>query len=126
MGYTGIFTDKPLADVLKEDALPGYEIVDLEEEKRRPVDGEQEFSVFYAALRRKDRNYVFGCVVLVKAYRDQGKREVMWKEMDESVGPSYDGCPRRIIQKLTPIDSMPYANDYSREWRQRCLKNSRR
>ena len=74
MGYTGIFTDKPLADVLRDDALPGYEIVDLEEEKQPPLSGELEFSVFYAALRSKDRSYVFGCVVLVKAYRDQGKR----------------------------------------------------
>ena len=49
----------------------------------------------------------------------------MWKEMDESVGPVQDNCPRRIIRKLTPIEEMPYANDYSREWRLRCLKNDK-
>ena len=124
MGWTEIFTNKPFSDVIKDDALRSYEIIDLEEVKERPRDGEKEFSVFYGAMRVPDIRDVVGIVVLIKAYEDQGKREVMWKEMDESVGPNYYGCPKRILDKLTPIDKLYYAG-YAKEWREKCLHNNK-
>ena len=120
MGYTGIFTSKSFGEVLREDALPGYDIVDQHEEKITDTDA-TDHSVFYLAIRSKEQNYIFGCVVIMKAYLDKGRREVMWKEMDESVGPNYYGCPKRIIDRLTPSDEMPYSNEYSRSWRENCL-----
>lgn len=85
----------------------------------------------YLAVRRANKetgvSYVFAAVVLLDL-RVSERHDLGFKDMDESVGPCEAECPEKILRLLTPLDdpSYPEANDWAREWRERCWDNIRR
>lgn len=75
-------------------------------------------STYYAAVKTTVKatgeSYVWAAVFLTatdkRSYYDFG-----YKDMDETVGPCEDDCPKSILELLTPTDSK-----YANEWRERC------
>ena len=63
-------------------------------------DGERKVFAFVCLLNYSKDHYNFG-----------------YKDMDESMGPYYYDCPKRILDLLTPTD-----NVNALEWRKECLK----
>ena len=120
MGYTSIFTYKDFSEVFKEEVVRGFEVLEVAEVKGTPVGEEKESSVFYAAIRPEGKSYVIGLVVIMKSFFEEKKREVIWKEMDESSGPFYYDCPESILDKLSPIEKIEYPGEAA-NWRKQCL-----
>ena len=89
------------------------EIVDLALVNMREV---------YMAYRIKDieknEDKVIGIVILVDYARDG---HFGYKDMDESMGPNYYNCPKRILDLLTPTEY-----EYAQEWRRLCYENADR
>lgn len=76
-------------------------------------------TTFYAAVRDKDTDEVFGLVVLQTRGRDGYYTR---KAMSEDEGPCYYDCPDRILDRLTPTE-----NAYAVGWRDKCrAKNAAR
>ena len=71
-------------------------------------------NVIYALIRHPE-GYLFLLVVLV----DIVDNEIYWKEVDETMGPSESRCPIEYIKLLPDTKS-----EYSKAWRERCLKNN--
>ena len=67
---------------------------------------------FYAAVKNQTTNQVFGLVVLIEKNGD----EILYKEMDECMGPIYYNATKKLINALTPTD-----REYAIEWRRKCL-----
>ena len=88
--------------------------------------------VYYAAVKplqkySKDKNgneiivdiptneqEVFGAVFLTST-DNKDSFNFSYKAMDESYGPCYYDCPKRILDLLTPTD-----NEYANNWRAKC------
>lgn len=90
-----------------EDELSGMKIVD------HSIKGNTGF----AAVETKDGK-IFGLVAMFKRDSDG----IGIKLIDESMGPAQIDCPKRILNKLTPLDEL-YAADqgeYARDWRAAC------
>ncbi len=117
MGWT--YTNKSshisAGTYIKENLLtwtnPGYQYKLLD-------GGVVKFRTYYGAVEKMDlatgeRN-VFAVVILLNYCRND-YYNFGYKDMDESMGPCEDNCPKRILQLLTPTDSKN-AND----WRERC------
>ena len=80
--------------------------------------------VMYLAIRNLEKDYVFGLVVLID-WNDKDKRDNMLvKDMDESTGPYRCGACKELIDQLTPLKDMPYANRYAWEWRKECYEKA--
>ena len=77
----------------------------------RVIDTARYGQVIYAAVRSSDGQEVFGLVLL--AERRNGV--LYTKPISEDMGPTQDGCPARILDRLTEP-----SNQHAREWRQRC------
>jgi hypothetical protein len=78
--------------------------------------------VFYAAVKGSQAtgpDTVWCLVVLMHWQR--GHYNFTYKDMDDTMGPSEDECPARILDLLTPTDS-----DWSNQWRARCRDNAER
>jgi hypothetical protein len=75
-------------------------------------------SVHYAAIERVKKETgerkVFATVILTEPHGRSGNN-FCWKDMDESVGPTEDSCPARILDLLTETEG-----EYARNWRERC------
>ena len=71
-------------------------------------------TTYYAAVRTEATQEVWGLVVLTST---QGA-EFCYKEMDETEGPNYYGCPASILNLLTPTDCK-----WAQEWREKCRQN---
>lgn len=72
------------------------------------------YSVWYAALKLTT-NEVVAVICLVRMTKS---REISYKSMDETVGPYEYGCPRKILELLTPTNS-----EYAINWRKQCWEN---
>lgn len=70
-------------------------------------------------LDQKTRK-VFAVVVLL-GYRNDDHYNFGYKEMDETMGPVYYECPKKILDLLTPTDSK-----YAVEWRKKCFDELKR
>ena len=71
--------------------------------------------VYYAAIKHDDE--VFGFVGLTAT----DMRQVYnfgYKDMDETMGPGYNDCPKGILDLLTPTDNVA-----ANEWRAACAKH---
>lgn len=95
--------DQKAIDFLRDQLSdPRHEIVDHSVRGR----------VAYLAIKfvPEDRVYCLVCLL--------SKEGGVWsyKPIDETFGPYYHGCPKRIINKLSPTDSL-----YAIEWRRKCL-----
>lgn len=76
-------------------------------------------STYYAAVKEKATEKVYGLVVLT-SYEEYGWYfEFGTKFIDETCGPVKDDCPMSIIKLLTPTDS-----EWANEWRERCRKKA--
>lgn len=122
MGWTGIYRNgrNSTADLLRRElsprdhADPGAGVQDLAIVNR---------NVAYAAFRYPGPGaQCFAIVVLLKHSRD----ELMFKDMDEFMGPNESECPKRILDLLTPLDPDDDPNGYARVWRERCRTNLQR
>jgi hypothetical protein len=91
------------------------------------IDHSRKGNVLYMAYKINSGKYVGKVTALVyllgsdkKSYYNFG-----YKSMEESVGPVESDCPKRILDKLSPVEEL-YDEDslsiqWAREWRQRCL-----
>ncbi len=118
MGWTGIemdrkITKKVIRETLKSE-LSSLDIVDQELVKNplyiRGTDDEK--YQLYAAVRGKDGK-VYALIVLI-TWRGN---ELLYKEMDEGMGPCAYACPKKILDKLSET-----SNDYALLWRAECWK----
>jgi hypothetical protein len=76
--------------------------------------------VYYAAVERIDiqsgERIVWALICLVRYNpRDREGYIFGYKDMDETMGPCEQGCPKAILDLLTPTD-----NSYAMEWRAAC------
>lgn len=70
------------------------------------------FREAYIAYQLGDEVIALVCLV---DYDNNSYYNVGYKDMDETMGPRYYNCPKRILEKLTPTQ-----NEYAREWREAC------
>lgn len=81
-------------------------------------------STYYAAVKRTkfatenepEDSLVFAAIVLTSV-NNKDYYNFSYKDMDETVGPCQYGCPKSILDLLTPTKSK-----YANEWRERCYK----
>lgn len=77
----------------------------------------------YAAVRHP-KGYVFGCVILMmNAPGDDGN--LTYKTIGEDSGPNAQGCPERIMKRLTPAEELIEKHNWPAdgwwiEWRRAC------
>lgn len=121
MGWTGINTSKTFEEVFNDEFgnyQPSFEVikhVELQIPTHLRDDKKVEESEFFCCFKHKGQGYKFAVVILF-ARKD---KEVLWKEMEESMGPySKMKCPKEILDILSPIESLPYPG-YAKEWRKR-------
>jgi len=124
MGWTGFKTNDSFAQIFEHEFnQPGFDVIKYAEIKMPTEnDDEIEHSEIYAAVKKLN-NYIFGLVVIFKRY-DNG--EVLYKDMDESVGPYNNKCPENILNLLSPLNENSYTS-YAKLWRERqqCVINKR-
>lgn len=80
-------------------------------------------STWYAAIEKVEKatgvREVFAAVILVKMWKpktgDYWKHNIIYKDMDETMGPCESQCPERILDLLTPTE-----HEYAKDWRARC------
>ena len=49
---------------------------------------------------------------------DLAKGEIFWKDIEESMGPTYYKCPKEMFKFIKP------PNDYAKNWREKCITNN--
>ena len=88
------------------------------------------FTVAYVALRCPENGYVFCQTFLLhrapKSYENFG-----YKPVSEFMGPVTTECPKRILDKLTPIEEIAKHDkdlserslEWAKEWREKCYEN---
>jgi hypothetical protein len=109
MGWTGINSNRSFEQVFEEEyneSIRSNKII-----KYAEVVKTNKSSVFYIAARRA--NGAIGANVILFE-RERG--EVLYKEMDEGMGPHGYDCPADILQLLSPIKDLEYPG-YSEDWR---------
>lgn len=112
MGWTSYQSNLSFEEELKaEFGTGGYEVLDYNFTNDHHSGTFKESKVAYAAVQHP-KGYVFGLVVLFG--REDG--EVYYKDMDESVGPSYYRMEKRVYDLLTEI---PEQGEYSKNWRKK-------
>ena len=122
MGWTGIYRNgrDSTADLLRHELTP--------RDSADPGAGVQDIALVgrntaYVAYRQPGPGAAcFAIVMLLRHSRD----ELMFKDMDEFMGPNESDCPKRILDLLTPIDPDDDRNGYARAWRERCRANLER
>lgn len=74
---------------------------------------------FYAAIEETERETgerkVYALIVLLRWTRGPDDYNLLYKDMDESMGPLEAECPERILKLLTPTE-----NIHAQDWRRRC------
>lgn len=117
MGWTGIDTNKSMLEVFKDEF--SSRIVDHEYMAYSPPfdDGNIEEAEVHAAYKVGED--VIGMVILMNAFMRGNTREVVYKEMSESMGP-YHRYPfnKRVSEHLSPLKSLAYPG-YSEDWRKK-------
>lgn len=82
--------------------------------------GVVKFRTYYGAVEKINlktgQRDVFAVVILLN-YCRKDYYNFGYKDMDESMGPYEDNCPKRILELLTPTD-----NKNANDWRERCWK----
>lgn len=81
-------------------------------------------STYYAAVKRTkfatetepEDSRVFAAIVLTSVNNKEWFN-FSYKDMDETVGPYQYGCPKSILDLLSPTD-----NEYAKKWRERCYE----
>lgn len=116
MGWTGIKTDQSFKQVF-ESEFSDLNVLKYYFHTEYPDTDCQEQSTLYAAVKSSNNAIVFALVVLFKRYDN----EVLFKVMDETVGPYYYDCPKDIIDMLTPTED--FDSGYAKEWRIKCKQN---
>jgi hypothetical protein len=126
MGWTGIYTDKPTKQVVTEQLT-----FDSASGSGKVLDAATKGGAVYVAWERTYtatadkpfRRFVMGIVVLVSRKRG----EVCIKEISEDMGPCESNCPKRILDKLSPVESFAQpgtsSHEYATAWRDRCRAN---
>lgn len=80
-------------------------------------------SVYYAAIRRTDKesgeSYVFGCVCLTSV-DNKDYFNFSYKDMSEDMGPGCYDCPLSILDLLSPTES-----EWALAWREKCREKAK-
>ncbi len=84
-------------------------------EPERLIDMATKNGTAYGALRV--RSGEVRAIVILTRWVPKDYYNFGYKDMDESMGPSDDDCPKRIYDLLTPLTEDD--NEWSAEWRQR-------
>lgn len=75
-------------------------------------------TVTYIAYQPIDSDDVVAIVCLTRWDRSDPDFNFGYKDMVETMGPAECGCPKRILDLLTPTD-----NQWANEWRDACRTN---
>lgn len=131
MGWTGTHRAKGEAThkewFTRDLSGENYEVLDV-------AGGSINRNHVYAAVRRIDKDYVFGVAILTQ-WRPKDYYNFYQKEMDESMGPSISDMPERIYKLLSPLDAIygpdaDYEADgsarWAKEWRERVEAHHKR
>jgi len=61
-------------------------------------------------------------VICLLDYRPKDAYNFGYKDMDEGCGPGICRCPKRILEKLSPLEDLHKgkALEWARDWRERC------
>lgn len=105
-------------DMYKDE--PNFEIVDI---------AIKNFRTAYIAVKNLERGYIFCQTYMIhrapKSYYNFG-----YKPVSEFMGPTNDDCPKKILDKLTPLNKIARMDNFgessiewAKNWRERCYKN---
>lgn len=126
MGWDGYKTSKPIAELILErleysGPRGSYKVLD------QATRGTATYAALQVILSddeangdNKGKRYVTGAVVL---HRKDSDGTIMFKDMDETVHPYYYDCPKRILDRLTPVAELPLhesGKENCAKWRQLC------
>ena len=115
MGWT--FTEKPRSQSVREFFEERFNCTN-EHGSWKILDCASTFTEAYLAVERtlpSGETYVFAMICLIKRVPSDPNYNFGYKDMDESMGPCYYNCPKRILDLLTPTD-----NEYANRWRDEC------
>ena len=72
---------------------------------------------YYAAVQTTmpKKDPTIWAAVYMLDYRREDVYDFGYKDMDETMGPNIDRCPKSILDRLTTTDS-----EYANSWRKRC------
>ena len=90
------------------------------ESNYRIIDSFTKGGVFYAALEHRPTGKVAGFTVKFQ-WNGRGAQNFTYKTISEEEGPYTFECPARILDLLTPTESV-----YANEWREKCRKHGAR
>lgn len=105
------FKWEDMLDFLKDEYLIyGYEFAMLHLHKAKD---EYDHNEIYAVMKN-DSNITFIATIIV----DIKDKEIYWKIISESMGPSYYNCPKEFFNFVEDPGS------YATDWRKECLKRN--
>lgn len=100
---------------------PNFEIVDIAIKNFRDV---------YIAVKNLKDGYIYCQTYMLYRAPKSSYENFGYKPISEFMGPVNAQCPKRILDKLTPLDELVekfnYTEDgveYARGWRKRCLES---
>lgn len=103
MGWTSFNLNQPVKQWFNEKYNnEHHEVIDVAIVKRTRL---------YAAVKDKKTNDVFALIFLLR-WQPKSDMNFSYKDMDETVGPYYYDCPKKIFKLLTPTN-----NEYAIGWR---------
>lgn len=70
---------------------------------------------FYAAVKTGDDVWAFVALVNFSGPNKWDRMNFAYKDMDETCGPYYFNCPKKILSLLSPTD-----NESALKWRETC------
>lgn len=92
----------------------------LTDEKNKVLESSLVGSVYYAAVQTNES--VWAAVILTSgADRNDPFFNFGYKAMDETCGPCETGCPKKILDLLTPTTS-----EWAQEWREKCRNKAKK
>lgn len=118
MGWTSYRTGDTFEEVIRNEiAQYPYVVRKVHVHMRDAEDDHMSDAEVYAAVQHP-KGHTFALVVIIFDVMEDGRREVYYKDMDESMEPFYYNCPAEIINMLSPTD-----NEHAKTWRLKCLQH---
>ena len=106
-------------DTVLDHSIQGGTVYMLVE--RRPLPGAA-FEPSHTYVNDPDGAFRWIAVFLTRRARDE--YDFGYKDMEESMGPCEAHCPKRIIDRASPLrNTTPGENNFALNWRERCEQN---
>ena len=117
MGWTSYRTGDTFEEAIRNDiAQYPYVVRKVHVHSRQAEDDHMNDAEVYAAVQHP-KGHTFGLVVIMFDVMENERRELYYKDMDESMEPFYYNCPTEIINMLSPTE-----NEHAKRWRLKCLQ----